>query len=177
MKKIYIVATNTGTLFSRLLRIVTNEKYVHVSISLDKKFKKIYSFGRKEPKRILPAGFVNEKLDQICEVFNNSVCRIYELEITDEQYYRLKYELKQNYIKNAIKYKYNIRGLPFINFNLAYRRKYHYVCSQFCGKLLMDAGIIDFKKDYSIVKPKDLMELNHLKLIYEGKTLDYLETI
>jgi len=174
MKKIYIIATNNRTMPSRLFGLATREKYVHVSIALDKKWKKVYSFGRKNPKWMLPAGFVEEDFDEITKRFVNSSCRVYELEITRRQYYDLKTELKNNYIKNSIKFRYNIAGLPMLNFKFPFRRKYHYVCSTFCGKLLMDAGILDFDKDYSILKPKDFFELPNSKLIYEGKTLDYL---
>ena len=174
IKKIYIIATNNHTMPSRIFGLATKEKYVHISIALDKKWKKVYSFGRKNPKWMLPAGFVNEDYEEITKRFVNSACRVYELEITQQQYYHLKTELKDNYIKNAIKYRYNITGLPMLNFNLPFHRKYHYVCSTFCGKLLMDAGIIDFKKDYSVLKPKDFFGLKNSKLIFEGKTLDYL---
>jgi len=177
MKKIYIIATNNYTMPSRVFRLATRQKYVHISIALDKKWKKVYSFGRKNVKWPLPAGFINEDFNSILKYFQDSLCRVYELPITKLQYYKLKTELKDNYIQNEDKYRYNITGLPMINFNFAYRRKYHYVCSQFCGKLLIDCGIIDFNKDYSILKPKDFFELDKLNLIYEGKTIDYFNTL
>ena len=177
MKKIYIIATNNYTMPSRIFGLATKEKFVHISIALDKKWKKVYSFGRKNVKWPLPAGFVNEDFNSILKYFQNSLCRVYELPITNSQYYQLKAELSENYIKNAIKYRYNITGLPMINFNFPYHRKYHYVCSQFCGKLLIDCGIIDFEKDYSILKPRDFFELKNTTLIYEGKTADYFNTL
>lgn len=175
MKKIYIMTSYTGTLFSKVLRVFEKEKYVHVSISLDKELNEVYSFGRKNPKRILPAGFVNEDLDLISTLFINSVSRIYELEISKEKYETLEHIIKNTYIKNADKFRYNIRGLPMINFNLSYKRKYHLVCSQFCGKVLIDSGIYDFEKDYSLIKPRDITELDNLKLIYDGKIKDYIK--
>ena len=174
IKNIYIIATNNHTVPSRLFGLATREKYVHVSIALDKKCKKVYSFGRKNPNRVFPAGFAQEDFDLITKKFVNSACRVYELEITKQQYYNLKTEIKNTYIKNAVKFRYNIAGLPMLNFKFPFRRKYHYVCSTFCGKILMDAGIIEFDKDYSILKPKDFFELKNSKLIFEGKTLDYL---
>lgn len=172
MKKIYIMASYTGTIFSRFLTLFSEEKYVHISLSLDKEFKKVYSFGRKNPRRILPAGFIEENLKLISTVYTNSVTKIYELEVTAKQYETLKLILKEKFINNASKYKYNIKGLPMINFNLRYQRKYHYVCSQFCAKVLIDSGITDFDKDYSLIKPKDLVELENLKLVYEGTIND-----
>jgi len=176
MRKIYIIATNNSTVPSKLFKLFTNVKYVHISIALDKKLKRVYSFGRKKVNWILPAGFVEEDYEIICGHCNNSICRVYELEITSKQYHSLKRELR-TYRKDALKYRYNIMGLPMLNFKLAYHRRYHYVCSQFCGKLLSDAGVYDFKKDYSILKPKDFFEIEGTKLIYEGKTFDYIKEL
>ena len=157
MKKIYIIATNTGTYFSKVLRFVTREKYVHVSIALDEKFNKVYSFGRKKINWILPAGFVEEDLNKITAIFKDSISQVYELNITNKQYYNLKKIIKKDFIRESF--------------------KYHYVCSQFCGKLLSDADIYDFKKDYSLIKPKDIFNMKGLKLIYEGKTIDFINKL
>ena len=43
---IYLVFSNTGTVISKLLHLCTKDNYVHVSISLDNTFSKMYSFGR-----------------------------------------------------------------------------------------------------------------------------------
>ncbi|MDD4187704.1 MAG: hypothetical protein PHX04_02955 [Bacilli bacterium] len=175
MKKIYIMATYTGTIFSKFLAFFSEEKYIHISLSLDKELKNVYSFGRKNPRRILPAGFIEENLKLISTVYTNSITKIYELEVTAKQHQTLKIVLKEEFINNANKYRYNIKGLPMINFNLRYQRKYHYVCSQFCAKVLIDSGIIHFDKDYSLIKPKDLVELEDLKLVYEGTIIDLLK--
>jgi len=175
MRKIYIIATNNHTMTSKVFKLFTREKYVHISIALDSKFKNVYSFGRKNPKRPLPAGFVNEDFNSICEYYSSSDCAVYELEINNKDYYHLKQDIKQKYIKNKIKFHYNIRGIPFLNFNIRHHREYHYVCTQFCGKLLMDAGIINFEKDYSLLKPKDFFNIENTTLVYEGKTSNYLQ--
>ena len=175
MKKIYIIATSNSTWPSRIFRIATREKYAHISIALDKKWKKVYSFGRKKLRWPLPGGFVIEDFDAICNFFKYSYCRVYELEITAQQLYSLKTELKNNYIKNNDKYHYNLIGLPMVGINRAHHRKYHHTCSSFCAKVLIDTGIVNFKKDYSIIKPKDFFEIKNANLIYEGETLDFLK--
>lgn len=174
MKKIYILSSYTGTWFSKFLSFFSSDKFVHISISLDYKFTEVYSFGRKNPKWCLPAGFIKENLKLISTHYTDSLTRVYELNITDVQYRNLKKILKDTFINNASKYRYNIKGLPMINFNLRYHRKYHYVCSQFCGKLLSDAGIYEFNKDYSLIKPYDLINIDDLQLIYEGKIKDII---
>ena len=46
MKKIYIILTYTGTLLSKIIKFYTKNEFSHVSISLDKELKYMYSFGR-----------------------------------------------------------------------------------------------------------------------------------
>ena len=174
MNKIYIVFSYTGTLFSKFIKLFINEKYVHVSISLDKNLTRIYSFGRQNPKHILPSGFVEEKIDLINKIFKNSICQIYELEVDSKKYNLLLQEI-QKYRDTKDLYKYNVIGLPFIHFNKVFHREYHYVCSQFVGKIIKDTNIWDFKKDYSLVKPMDLRKIDGFTLLYEGKINDYLK--
>lgn len=176
MKDIYIIFSYTGTYFSTFLRLFSGEKYIHVSISLDQDLYRVYSFGRKNPKWMFPSGFVMENMELITSFFENAICRIYKMQITRKEYHRLKKELKK-YIDRENKYHYNIKGLVHIKFNHIYHRNYHFVCSQFVGKLLQDSRIYDFKKDYSLIRPKDIRSIKDSKLIYEGKIINYLKEI
>ena len=176
MKNIYIIFSYTGTYFSKLLKFVLGEKYVHVSISLDENLKNVYSFGRKNPKWMFPCGFVMENMELITSFFEGAVCQIYKLPVTKKQYRQFQRELKK-FKDSENKYRYNIKGLVHIKFNRIYHRSHHFVCSQFVGKLLQDSEIYDFKKDYSLIKPRDVINIPHLDLIYEGKIIDYLEEL
>ena len=49
MKQIYFVITNTGTILSKIVIKFMKDEYSHASISLDKKLKQMYSFGRLNP--------------------------------------------------------------------------------------------------------------------------------
>ena len=175
-KKIYIMYSYTGTILSRIIKVFTHEKYVHISISLDKKLKKVYSFGRQNPRWMFPCGFAMEDIQLISQVCKNTICQLYELEISQSSYYKLKKKIKK-YIKHKNCYRYNIKGLFHINFNKIYQRDTHFVCSQFIGKLFIDSDIYDFKKDYSIIKPKDIVSIPNNKLIYEGKTIDLIKIL
>lgn len=64
MKKIYIVLTYTGTVLSNIVKFYTKEKYSHVSIGLDSKLNKLYSFGRLNPYNPYKAGFIHEELNK-----------------------------------------------------------------------------------------------------------------
>lgn len=46
--KIYLLFTNTRTLFTRTIRLYTKADYNHASIALDPNFNETYSFGRKK---------------------------------------------------------------------------------------------------------------------------------
>ncbi len=153
-KKVYIIMSYTGSIFSKFLRIVLKNKFVHVSIGLDKQLQNVYSFGRKRPRTMFPGGFVKEDINKISHIFKNAECQIFELEITEEQYKILKRE---------------IFGLIPLNFNIRFERKNHFVCSQFVGRILQEAGIYNQDKNYSLIKPNDISKIYGLNKVYEGK--------
>jgi len=62
-KKIYIVLTYTGTILSKVIRVYTRAEYCHVSLSLDKRLRKMYSFGRLNPYNPFIGGFVHEGIN------------------------------------------------------------------------------------------------------------------
>ena len=63
MKEIYIVLTHTGTVLSRIIKDYTQDEFSHVSISLDKELKEMYSFGRLNPYNPFWGGFVQEGIN------------------------------------------------------------------------------------------------------------------
>lgn len=172
LKKIYIIVSNSGSIVSKILKISTKEEYVHVAISLDKDFKNTYSFGRKYTYIPLPGGLINEYYERRIKYFSNSKIKVFELEISNRQYKKLVNDLNNNYINKKDELKYNILGLFLIKLKIAKHRKNHYCCSQFCGKVLKDNNILQFEKDYSLIEPKDFLNLD--KVVFEGNTIDYL---
>lgn len=55
-KTVYILLTRSGTWFSRLIHLATDDCYTHASIGLDGPAGPFYSFGRLDPRFALPAG-------------------------------------------------------------------------------------------------------------------------
>ena len=47
-KKVYILLTDTGTLFTKSIKTYTKAPYNHASISFDVGLEELYSFGRKK---------------------------------------------------------------------------------------------------------------------------------
>jgi len=173
MKNIYIIFSYTGTYFSRFLSLMSGEKYIHVSIGFDENLNEVYSFGRKNPKWMFLCGFTNEDMKKVTKSFEKAICKIYKLSLTKEEYDSLRFELKK-YIDKESEYHYNIKGLVPIHFNIKYHRNRHFVCSQFVGKILADSKIYEFNKDYSLIKPRDIVQISKLDFMYEGKLISYL---
>lgn len=178
MKKIYIMFSHTGTNFSRLLKVSTQSQYTHVSIALDKDFKRLYSFGRGSlSEHPLKARFVHEKIDDgvYKELAHRAVCRIYEVNVRDEQYEEAERILK---IYNS-KYKasYNFLGILFIPLRITFRPRDKFVCSQFIAYILNNAGIINFGKHINLITPNDILNKIIGKQIYEGYVRDYFDVI
>lgn len=168
--KIYILLTYTGTILSRVVKYYTHSPYGHVSISLDKDLKELYSFGRINPYNPFKGGFVHEGIDiGTFKRFKNTRCEIYELDVSIDQYNKLKDII--NYINNnKEKYHFNVIGLFSQPFH--YKRKKHnyFYCSEFVKYCLEHINYCNLPE---LCKPDDFRLLNNSKLIYSGKLRKY----
>ena len=173
MKKIYIILMHTNTIPSRIVKLFTRYEYSHVAISLEKSCDILYSFGRKSLKNPLIGGFTSEhKNGDFFMIFSNTICKIYEIEITDNQYTEIKQTLEiMN--ENSTIYKYDFLGIVFRFFNIPLIFKNKYVCSNFIAHILEKNGICTFNKRTCLVKPKDFENIPSFKLIYSGPYHSY----
>ncbi len=172
MKKIYIIQTHSGTFPAKLIKLVTRQNYTHISLSLDRSMKKMYSFGRRTTNNPFNSGFIIESINgSFYNKFSNTMCRIYEIEIPYFKYLSLKNILKK-YEKNPLKYDYDIAGLIIKALRIHIKRKDKYVCSQFVGEVLIKSDIYDFNKASNEIQPIDFNKLPY-KIIYEGKLKNY----
>ena len=62
--KVYLLFTNTGTMFTKLIQLYTKYPLNHVSISFDEQLEELYSFGRKKPYNPFIGGFVKEQVSE-----------------------------------------------------------------------------------------------------------------
>lgn len=99
------------TIPSRLVKLFTKYKYSHVGICLSKDCETIYSFGRKSLHNFFNDGFTIENKNMPFYVkFKQTICRIYELEISLAQYQKIKEKLE--YMEqNSKMYKYDFLGI------------------------------------------------------------------
>lgn len=147
MKKIYVLLMHTNTIPAKLIKLATRSEYSHIGLSLDKDCNKVYSFGRKTLRAIWNAGFtVDKKEGEFFKVFNQTKCKIYEIEVTDQQYQNVK-DILNDMKLNSKLYKYDFFCLIPRYFGIPVTIKNHYVCSYFVAHVLETAGIHRFNKD------------------------------
>jgi inositol transport system substrate-binding protein len=156
-RTIHILLTRSGTWFSRLIHIATHDNYTHASIGLDGPGGCFYSFGRKDPRFVLPAGLVKERV-------GTAPCCLYELTVSEQTYVRLRHRLEGMYERRD-EYHYNILGAFSCYFNYPLRRRYHFFCSQFVAQMLQETGAVDLPKPPTLLRPVDFCGCAQLRLI------------
>ncbi len=170
MKKIYIVLSQSYSILAKTIKLFTKDKYSHISISFNKDCTNMYSIGRKYKYCPFIGKYMNESIYKgLYSVSPRAEILIYELTISDEKYKNIKRLLD----KYGIPCKgYNFLGLVLAIFNKKINRKKYY-CSEFIYKILSDDSVKLFEKTKKIVKPMDFEKIENLKLVYEGKIIDY----
>ena len=171
--KLYIVVSQTGTILSRFLKMVTRAKYNHVSVSLEDDLHVMYSFGRRNPYNPVWGGFVMESPE------NGTFARFTETEvvvlcvhITQKQKQKIKEHLESMYSRRKI-YHYNYLGLLLAAFHICYKSRNHYYCSEFVKDLLVKFKIFDKERFGKIVHPTRFLKLENADVVYRGKLRQY----
>jgi len=173
MKEIYIVTSQTGTKFSRFLHLFNRAPYNHASIAMDRSLEELYSFGRQCLWLPIASGFVREKPGRgIYRRYQDTQCAVYRVAVTGEQYLRLE-EAIRRFEEEEWTYRYNFLGLLAIMAGIPFRRRHHFVCSQFVAYVLWESGIWEPEKDISLIRPQDLSALPGAQLVYQGRLNDY----
>lgn len=174
-RSIYILLTDTGTWFSRMIKMYTKAPYNHTSLSLDENLEELYSFGRKVYFNPLSAGFVKEGIDRGVYLYKkNTKCIVYKMNVDDAQYQKIMKNIAEfKYFKDQ--YRYNLLGIMGIAMNKRIIRKNAYTCSQFVAFMLAASGIHVFDKYIEMITPEDITKIPKLQLIYEGKLHDYYQ--
>ena len=171
MKKIYIVLTHTGTVLSKIIKTFTKDEFSHSSISLDENLKQMYSFGRLNPYNAFIGGFIHEYIDDgTFKRFSNTVAKVYSLEITEEQYEKVKSNIEQIQ-KERKNYQFNTIGLFAAGFNKKIKRENSFYCAEFV-KHVMENSNINIQLPEAI-KPEDFKKISGLQQIYGGFLRNY----
>ena len=170
-KKVYLLLTDTGTIFTRMIKLYTKKPYNHASIVFDMHFNEVYSFGRKRPRNPFIGGFVNEDVRR--GLFKNARCAIYSFDVSEKQVEKMKSFINKIELEKHL-YRYNLLGLITFIINKPYQRKHAFFCSEFVAHVLNEGGI-QLQKPISLISPNDLQNMKNLKLEFEGHLADLLE--
>ena len=167
MKSLYIILTQSGTEVSKMLKLITKEKYNHSSICIDEIFNEFYSFGRKKINNPLVGGFITENaFKHVFGKYDTIPCMILKKEITDEQYEKLK-EIINDFIKNKDSLSYAFISLALADTHYSIVNNSKFFCSQFVAKLLNDISIETSKKPEHM-HPMDFAQVEGIQTIFEG---------
>lgn len=174
MRKIYILLTKSDTWVSRLIKLVTNDTYTHISISFEPDLQPMYSFSRKFVHFPLPAGLRIEPLDKgFYKKYNHIPCALYELNVTDRVYYAAKSEVERM-MKNAAHCPYNLIGLLLCRMRIPFHRENQYFCSEFVSEVLTRSHALTMPKAPSLMRPNDYTHLCQLNCRFEGSLNELL---
>ena len=173
-KKLYIVISQTGSIVSKFIRIVTRDRYNHVSISLDKDLTNMYSFGRVHTYNPFIGGFVKESVESgtFKRFVKNTVAVIMELDIPAELHSEIAKDLAHMY-RHRSEYHYNYKGLFLAMFGKARHKIHTFYCSEFLQSFLEKHGIIEPDPDTKVIKPMDFLSLPGGKVLFEGRLRDF----
>lgn len=172
-RSVYILLTNTGTLFTKMIQTYTRAPYNHASISFNRELSELYSFGRKHPNNPLSGGFVKEDIQKgTFSKYPDTTCVIYELKVTEREVEKMKRVL-HIFIRSRQKFMYNLLGVIGITLKEPVEFSNSYFCSQFVAEILQRSGIKLWNKLPALVTPDDFRQNERLELIYEGLLRDY----
>lgn len=87
-KQVYIILSDTGTWFTRMIRLYTKAPFNHASIAFDPALHEVYSFGRKRPRNPFIGGFVKE--DMHSELFREATCAVYRCSVSERHYHEIR---------------------------------------------------------------------------------------
>lgn len=174
MKSIYILLTKSDTYISKIIKLTTNDKYTHVSISFEDCLQPLYSFARIKIDTPLPAGLRTEPFDSgFYHKYPHIPCALYELQVEDDVYESAKAEVEKM-MSVAPLYHYNLMGLIFCRLNIPFNRKYHYFCSEFVSEILKKSNALILPKEPSLMRPGDYMNMEKLSCLYEGELFELI---
>lgn len=170
---IYVVISQTGTLLSRFLKLVTRAEYNHASISLKPDLSTMYSFGRKNPYNPFWAGFVTESAHfGTFKRFSKTRIVVLDIAVSEEQYQAISRRIQTMLMLKKF-YHYNYLGLWLAGLRICYRRKRCFYCSEFVKDLLEKQNIKGARQLSSIVQPIHFLKLPTARRIYTGRLADF----
>lgn len=172
-KSVYVVLSQTGTMFSRALKFFTHAKYNHASISLSPTLDRMYSFGRLNPYNPFIGGFVEEgKNIGTFKRFYKTQALVIEFKVSEEKYNAIQYFI-QYFKSHKHEFHYNYIGVLMACFHKYHKSSKRFYCSEFVKTCLETFKIENAESLPQIIKPIDFLKMNNKHIIYEGSLRNY----
>lgn len=169
MQTIYLLLTRSSTVLSRMVYLVTGDRYTHLSVSFEPGLQPLYSSSRKNGETLFPAGPCQERFDRgYLSRHPQTPCALYELQVSDAVYARARAETEA-IMANAGRYSFNILGLILLRLNIPWHRPGHYFCSQMVSEILQNSGALALPKDPVLMRPMDYTRMPQLTCVYQGR--------
>lgn len=170
---IYVLLTDTGTWFTRMVKCFTFAPYNHASIALDIGLNELYSFGRKRAKNPWIAGFVEEDVyEGTYRHFPHTRCAILRLTVSQQQKLEV-IRIIRCFQQEKHRYRYNLLGVLLVLFKLNIKFDKSYFCSQFVAETLGNVGLHLSGRPPTLVSPNDFFVSPVFEIVYEGMLYDY----
>jgi len=170
---IFVLLTDTGTLFTSVIKQFTADPYNHASLAFDPELNDLFSFGRKSASNPWTAGFVEENLyEGTFRHFPDTRCILLRLNVSQRQR-AAAIQFIRRIRSERDAYRYNLIGLLGVLLNYDFQRKHAYFCSQFVADSLRQAGLHLWNKPASLVTPGDFLQHPAFEPVYEGRLYDY----
>ena len=174
---VYLVISQTGTVLSRILKLITKADYNHSSISLRDDLHCMYSFGRMNPYNPFWGGFVEESAEWgTFKRFSETKAIVLSLDVGEVSYNSIKNEISYM-LENRKNFHYNYLALFLALVKKTVKRKNYYDCSEFVRDILIRNGIESARDLPEIIKPIHFLSLPDTKEIYKGKLREFKQTV
>jgi len=173
MNEIYVLLTNTGTKFTRLIQAFTDAPYNHASLAFDPELKELYSFGRKRPTNPWFAGFIKENVyEGTYSRFPDTRCALLRLKVSARQRAAILQTVRR-FQEQKDQYRYNLIGLLGVVFQVEMAPRNSYFCSQFVAEVLRNTGNPLWSRPSALVTPHDFLLHPAFERVYDGLLYDY----
>ena len=170
---VYVLLTDTGTLFTTLIKRFTSAPYNHASLALDAELNQLYSFGRRRPANPWDAGFVEEDVHEgTYSRYPDTRCVLLRMRVSKRQRAEA-IRILQLFQQNREAYRYNLLGLLGVMLGRDFKRKNAYFCSQFVADALAQSGMPLWDRSAALVTPDDFLRHPAFEKVYEGCLYDY----
>ena len=171
--KIYLVLSQTKSLLSQAIKVVTGAEFNHVSLALSSDLEPMWSFGRRHPYNPFWGGFVLESIHHgTFQRFPQTTCTVLSLDIPEEKYDKIRLLLEEMN-RNKYRYGYNLIGLCFAAFGVCRPSNEKYYCSEFVKAIFLEFGINGAEVLPEVTHPCDFLSVPGVDVVYTGLLREY----